>query len=250
MTTTSNKQIGDAITKLGAAIADLGHLPKLESVQWLGDQPVSVDVVRRYDDLPAELRDRLAWAEAFATSVRVSFHSGDIDTFSVAVHFDLAGFKVQLSKTYYNESAEAMAETASRLGLNEGRTELRPQQFAAFVDQLARPYAERRWRAAYDRHYQQSIKYGARDEDARAYADGKTVDELGPMPTVDEGIADSAAPVEHRHVSGSIGGPGENAAVCACGVGFSGFDSPAEAREQLDLHIEDERVRVAGGSDG
>lgn len=48
-----------------------------------------------------------------------------------------------------------------------------------------------------------------------------------------------SAPIEHRQVAGSAGGPGECGAECACGVVFDGFDTPAEARELLDGHIAD-----------
>lgn len=47
---------------------------------------------------------------------------------------------------------------------------------------------------------------------------------------------------EHQHVGGSVGGPGEWGVECACGVAFDGFDTMAEAREQLDRHIYDATV--------
>ncbi|GIJ10766.1 hypothetical protein ACFFMR_19050 [Micromonospora andamanensis] len=45
-----------------------------------------------------------------------------------------------------------------------------------------------------------------------------------------------AAP-EHYHSGGTLGGPGDTAARCACGVVFSGFDSQAEALAVLNEHI-------------
>lgn len=41
----------------------------------------------------------------------------------------------------------------------------------------------------------------------------------------------------HEQVSGSVGGPGENSAECACGVMFDGFDTHAEAIAELNEHI-------------
>lgn len=49
---------------------------------------------------------------------------------------------------------------------------------------------------------------------------------------------DETVLVEHRHIGGSAGGPGQNSAECACGTTFDGFDSPGEANDQLYLHIE------------
>lgn len=51
---------------------------------------------------------------------------------------------------------------------------------------------------------------------------------------------DTAVRVEHMHVGGSGGAPGECSAECACGVTFDGFDSIAEAAALLDRHIADE----------
>lgn len=49
--------------------------------------------------------------------------------------------------------------------------------------------------------------------------------------------AAAAAGMEHRHVGGATGGPGECEAWCACGVTFAGFDTHAEAAAMLDEHI-------------
>jgi hypothetical protein len=43
--------------------------------------------------------------------------------------------------------------------------------------------------------------------------------------------------VEHYHVRGTAGLPGENEAECACGVTYAGFDTHAEAVAALDQHI-------------
>lgn len=51
-------------------------------------------------------------------------------------------------------------------------------------------------------------------------------------------------PIEHKQTAGWSGGGGSCGAECACGVVFGNFDTPIEAREQLDAHIEDERVKV------
>ncbi|BCJ45364.1 hypothetical protein GCM10010168_86330 [Actinoplanes ianthinogenes] len=48
-----------------------------------------------------------------------------------------------------------------------------------------------------------------------------------------------ASIVEHYHSAGQAGGQGECASECACGTSFSGFDSLAEAVEQVELHIAD-----------
>jgi hypothetical protein len=45
------------------------------------------------------------------------------------------------------------------------------------------------------------------------------------------------ADVEHYHVRGTAGLPGENEAECACGVTYAGFDSHAEAVAALEQHI-------------
>lgn len=52
----------------------------------------------------------------------------------------------------------------------------------------------------------------------------------------DEGLVDES---EHHQVAGSVGGPGENGAECVCGVVFDGFDTIAEANEQLARHVAD-----------
>ncbi|MEU8264427.1 hypothetical protein AB0C02_27875 [Micromonospora sp. NPDC048999] len=43
--------------------------------------------------------------------------------------------------------------------------------------------------------------------------------------------------IEHRHAGGTVGGPGENSAACACSVTYAGFDTHAEAAKLLDEHI-------------
>ncbi|MET7395571.1 hypothetical protein ABZS66_18985 [Dactylosporangium sp. NPDC005572] len=43
----------------------------------------------------------------------------------------------------------------------------------------------------------------------------------------------------HHHVAGSVGGPGENDAECACGTVVAGFDTQAEAVAALEQHIAD-----------
>lgn len=43
--------------------------------------------------------------------------------------------------------------------------------------------------------------------------------------------------VEHYHTGGAAGLAGENAADCACGVTFDGFDTHAEAVDALNAHI-------------
>lgn len=64
-----------------------------------------------------------------------------------------------------------------------------------------------------------------------------------PAACADRGVCQRAdaggGPVEHRHVAGSGGGPGECSATCACGATFDGFDSIAEAVAVLDAHIAD-----------
>ncbi|WP_319460058.1 hypothetical protein [Micromonospora sp. RTP1Z1] len=50
-------------------------------------------------------------------------------------------------------------------------------------------------------------------------------------------VAVVPAAVEHRHVGGAGGAPGECSAECACGVTFDGFDTIAEASALLDDHI-------------
>lgn len=57
-----------------------------------------------------------------------------------------------------------------------------------------------------------------------------------PIVTADESLVDEKP--EHYQISGSAGGPGENDADCACGVSFTGFDTHAEAQEQLGFHIQ------------
>lgn len=57
-------------------------------------------------------------------------------------------------------------------------------------------------------------------------------------------LAPEGGPVVHRHAGGSVGGPGENSAECACGTGFYGFDSHAEASALLDKHIEAETAKT------
>lgn len=52
-------------------------------------------------------------------------------------------------------------------------------------------------------------------------------------------VLDRGGPlVEHRHVGGSVGVPGENGADCVCGTSFDGFDTHEEATRMLDLHIQ------------
>ena len=55
----------------------------------------------------------------------------------------------------------------------------------------------------------------------------------------------TAEPGEHRHVGGSVGGPGENSAECACGTTFAGFDTHAEPAALLDKHIANETAEAA-----
>lgn len=48
----------------------------------------------------------------------------------------------------------------------------------------------------------------------------------------------TAQTVTHQHVSGSVGGPGDNDAECECGATFAGFDTHREAMAALHEHIE------------
>jgi hypothetical protein len=52
--------------------------------------------------------------------------------------------------------------------------------------------------------------------------------------------------VTHELRRGSVGGPGSNDAECICGIGFSGFDTPAEAQAALDEHVADEARKLDG----
>jgi hypothetical protein len=58
--------------------------------------------------------------------------------------------------------------------------------------------------------------------------------ELAALKAAERGTADEA---EHFHAGGAAGGPGENEAMCTCGVTFAGFDAQAEALAALVAHI-------------
>lgn len=49
-------------------------------------------------------------------------------------------------------------------------------------------------------------------------------------------------PIEHQEISAWTEGVEGCGVLCACKLTLDGFDTLAEAREQLDAHIEDERV--------
>lgn len=85
-----------------------------------------------------------------------------------------------------------------------------------------------------DRHFGPILLHFSHVEDGAAKSVPGAVGEVaGPG----AGSATAPAELEHYHVGGAAGPPGENDAECACGIVVAGCDTHAEAVAAIDQHI-------------